>query len=50
LTRSCCSLLGVFWFGVLLLSYENKLIGSTSFIESFVIAMPLCEDQLFFVW
>jgi hypothetical protein len=28
---------------------ENKLIGSTSLIESFVIAIPLCEDQLFFV-
>jgi hypothetical protein len=31
----------------LLLSYENKLIGSFRNIESFVIAIPLCEDRLF---
>jgi hypothetical protein len=38
-----------FLFSVILLSLENKLIGSTSLIESLVIVISLCEDQLLFV-
>jgi hypothetical protein len=51
LTRSSFSWIGIF-SGVasFLLKLENKLIGSTSLIESPVITILLCEDRLFFVW